>query len=308
VRQIAYLCGHDTISWSTHRRRDAYEHDLALRHFKDAFYKQDRLLVEVLWNDQNIDWHVFESAIIGSTWDYTQAKSEFVGTLTRIASSIPLYNEIDLIKWNIDKRYLRQLSEGGVGIIPTIWESSLGDSISEDKFERLKTHTIIVKPTLGACSEGQILVKRGERQDLSLQRNQSVMLQRFYSSISKTGEKSFIFYGTQFSHSVLKIPAPKDYRVQSIFDGTERAYSPSENELKTCKSILAKIPSVPLYCRIDLVDLPSGDLALMECEVIEPYLYPTYSHEGSKLFVDQYLLRQEAAATEGVRARLIPPP
>lgn len=292
MRKIAYLCGRSTVSWSSKRRVDAYEHDLAFRQFKRAFSLVDRLLVEVLWTDASIDWDKFEAAIIGSAWDYTQAAQAFLAKISSISSRSRLFNEAELIRWNIDKTYLRQLGDQGVAIIPTIWISEFGKRISNKQFDDLETDKILVKPTLGACSEGQIVVERGQAQCLDLQFRKSVMLQKFYPSISEFGEKSFIFFGNEYSHSVLKTPANGDYRVQSIFDGTERIYTPTKTEMYICLGIISKLPAVPLYARIDLVDLPSGNVALMECELIEPYLYPTYANDDSRMFVRKYLSRQ----------------
>ena len=40
----------------------------------------------------------------------------------------------------------------------------------------------------------------------------------------------------------------------------------------------------PLYARIDMVRLPAGELAVMEAELIEPYLYPEQGPElGERL-------------------------
>jgi hypothetical protein len=289
VQQIAYLCGATTVSWSTSRRADAYEHDLAFRQFKRAFSLAGRLLVEVLWSDTSVDWNRFEAAIIGSAWDYTRSPHAFFSQISAISSRTKLLNGLEVVRWNMEKTYLRELEAQGVIIIPTIWESKLGEKVSDDDFDALLTDRIIIKPTVGACSEGQILVDRGKKQFLDLQIGASVMLQKFYPSISEHGEKSFVFFGNEFSHSVLKTPASGDYRVQSIFEGTERVYTPKESELRICENIIRRIPAPALYARIDLVDLPTGELALMECELIEPYLYPTYAPDDSRMFVRKYL-------------------
>lgn len=289
--QVAYLCGADTVRKSPNRRLDAYEHDVSFRQLEPAFALAGRSLVEVCWSDSSIDLSRFEAAIVGTTWDYIHVVPYFLTRLTSIASQIKLFNDLEMIRWNIDKRYMRDLAEQGIAIIPTIWRSKLGDTISDQDFEALGAEKIIIKPTVGNCSEGQIVVRRGEGQCLASQAGRSVMIQKFYETISGNGEKSLIFFGNAYSHSVLKRPALGDYRVQSIFGGTERVYTPTERELLVCENILSKLASAPLYARVDLVDLPSGDLALMECELIEPYLYPTYSSDDSRAFVRQYLAR-----------------
>ena len=53
------------------------------------------------------------------------------------------------------------------------------------------------------------------------------------------------------------------------------AITPDARDLAAAQAVVAALPFEPLlYARIDMVRLPSGTLAVMEAELIEPYLYP----------------------------------
>ena len=73
----------------------------------------------------------------------------------------------------------------------------------------------------------------------------------------------------------------------------ESVYTPSEADLANAEAVIAALPfAEPLYARIDMARLPSGELAVMEAELIEPYLYPEQGPDlGERL-------------AEAVRARL----
>ena len=67
-----------------------------------------------------------------------------------------------------------------------------------------------------------------------------------------------------------------DYRIQSLYGGSEAAVAPEPGDLAAAQAVMAMLPfdQPPLYARIDMVRLGSGQLALIEAELIEPYLYP----------------------------------
>ena len=91
--------------------------------------------------------------------------------------------------------------------------------------------------------------------------------------MTEEGEYSFLYFGGVFSHALIKTAKPGDYRIQSAFGGQETIYQPSAEELAGANDILATLDSPPLYARVDLLRGLDGDLALIELEMIEPYLY-----------------------------------
>ncbi|MGB0496505.1 MAG: hypothetical protein ACPGJI_09115, partial [Kangiellaceae bacterium] len=80
---------------------------------------------EISWRAENIDWDQYDAVIIRSPWDYQEDADAFMKVLTDIEQSKAiLLNGIDLVKWNINKKYLAELHEKGVPIVPTIWKNN----------------------------------------------------------------------------------------------------------------------------------------------------------------------------------------
>ena len=64
-----------------------------------------------------------------------------------------------------------------------------------------------------------------------------------------------------------------DYRIQSLYGGTEEIYAPSREELGAAQAVLNVLDFTPLYARVDLLRGRDGALKLIELEMVEPYLY-----------------------------------
>ena len=295
-RRIAYLACHGTVTTSSERRHDAFEHDHSLRIFGPAFAAQGYQLEEIAW-DADVDWEHFDAAIVGTTWDYASQPERFLKTLKAIAARIPLANPPELIEWNLSKRYLGELNERGVPSIPTLWADRLADLAPDDVRAGLAGEQIVIKPVIGAGGVNQFKGAVGTLPppDHALW-NQAVMIQPFMASIGEEGELSLLFFDGIFSHAVRKTPAGADYRVQSAFDGKEHAFTPAASDLASAQAVIDALPAPALYARVDLVRRPDGVLAVMECELIEPYLYPGFdASEGRNLVmaVERWLARAQ---------------
>jgi len=97
------------------------------------------------------------------------------------------------------------------------------------------------------------------------------------------GEYSFLYFGGQFSHGLIKRPKKGDYRIQSIYGGSEETYTPSKEERASARLVLDALDFTPLYARVDLLRGRDGTLKLIELEMIEPYLYMAHAEgEGGE--------------------------
>jgi glutathione synthase/RimK-type ligase-like ATP-grasp enzyme len=285
-RRIAYLACHGTVTTSPERRHDAFEHDHSLRIFGPAFEARGYRLEEIAWDAPDVAWEDFDAAIIGTTWDYAKQPDRFLATLKAMGSRIPLANPPALIEWNLSKRYLAELAEQGVPSIPTLWVDRLADLTPDDIRVGVASEQIVIKPVIGAGGVNQF---KGEADTLPPPDHplwqQGVMIQPFMASIAEEGELSLIFFDGVFSHAVRKTPARSDYRVQSAFDGEEHAFVPAAKDLASAQAVVDALPAPALYARVDLVRRPDGELAVMECELIEPYLYPRFDASEGQNFV-----------------------
>lgn len=260
------------VNWEVPNLEELFEEDhLLIR----GFERQGFNAKPVVWNDSHIDWTQFDIALIRSTWDYLDERQHFLQVLSQIENSAcSLFNPLVAVRWNIDKRYLLDLEEWGVPIIPTY----LASEIETDSLHRLlsdgQVQTIVLKPTVGLGASHSYRVPLNELDNTlrRLRANQShleYLIQPFVEEIVSEGEWSFIYFNRQLSHVLLKKPAPDDYRVQGIYGGTVQAAEPLAHDLQQAESVMAKLPFDLLYARLDFVRI-GRQLSVIEVELIEP--------------------------------------
>jgi hypothetical protein len=125
------------------------------------------------------------------------------------------------------------------------------------------------------------------------------MIQPFLPAAAEEGEYAYVFLGGAFSHAALKVPAPGDYRVQSLYGGTERAHRPSAAEAARARAVLEAAGGPLLHARVDLVRGNDGALVLMELELVEPYLYPDQGPGMGEAFAAALERALDGAARSG---------
>lgn len=299
--KIAFLACAGTLSRSIARRPDAFEHDLQFSALAGPFAQDDLELLEMGWQAPPEAFAPFTAALVATTWDYALAPNAFVEKLERLeASGVRCFNPPSLIKWNCDKGYLQELARAGIPTIPTIWSDRPGAHTLRRAFETFSTDRLVVKKRTGAGAEGQEILSRGQTDLDRWVFAGPAMIQPFLDDITVGGELSLIFIDGEYSHAVLKQPAPGDYRIQSVYGGTEHATVPPPSATQLARAIIEAMPDgVPLYARIDLVH-HRGDYVLMEAEAIEPYLYPQHGPRLGELMAAAIRKRLPEAPACGV--------
>ncbi|KCZ48834.1 RimK family alpha-L-glutamate ligase [Hyphomonas sp. CY54-11-8] len=275
--KIAYIASQVTLPGTPNRRDDAFEHDYMMDALRPAFAARGLTIEDVSWDDPDADWGSYGAAIIGTTWDYWDRQDEFLAALARIEAATPLYNPVDLVRWNIHKTYLRDLEARGARIIPTLWLDKVDAKSAAAAFDTHGSDDLVFKRQVGAGADGQHRLKRG---DVVPDMLHPMMVQPFLPSIQSEGEYSFIFIGGDFCHALVKRAVQGDYRIQSKYGGKETPVDPSTDDLSDASAIITMLDEAPLYARVDMVRGDDGRLVLMELEAIEPYLYPV---EGPRL-------------------------
>lgn len=231
----------------------------------------------VVWDREEPEWSGFDLCLVRSTWDYHEKYGEFLEWARRVEAGTALHNPAELIVWNSDKTYLRQLGEGGVRIVPTAWVERGSGGDLEGILAAREWEEAVVKPVvdLGAKNLHRVRMGAGEGQDAleAVLARHDAMVQPFLPSLEEEGETSLIYIEGGFSHAVRKRPAPGDFRVQSIWGGTVARTEPGAAQVEVAEVALAQLDEVPLYARVDLVAGPEGEPCLIELELIEPNLY-----------------------------------
>lgn len=274
--RIAFLACPATLPGSPTRRPDAFEHDLQVGALRDGLAGRAEVL-ELDWRAPLEELAECQLAVLGTVWDYTDYPAEFLARLEDLAAAgVQVCNPPEVVRWNADKGYLAELAKRGAPSIPTLWPNDPGEAEIHAAFAHFGCDRVVVKRRVGAGAVGQFSFVRGDPALAGWRMGHAAMVQPFLPAIQQEGELSLIFIAGMFSHALWKRAVPGDYRIQSLYGGTEHAVTPDAADLTQAEAVIAMLPfeAPTLYARIDMVRGLDGQMALIEAELIEPYLYP----------------------------------
>lgn len=245
--------------------------------------------VPLVWNDPAVDWAAYDLVAVRTTWDYPNKVVAFLAWADRVAARRTLLNPAPLLRWNTDKRYLRDLAERGVPTVPTRWAErggavDLGRLMDEEGWGEL-----VLKPVVSAGARRTRMVTAstvaaGEQWLAEQLTQRAMMIQPYVREVSTEGELSLLYFNGEFSHAVRKIPAAGDFRVQTEHGGRVEAVTPTAGELGAGKRVLDAMASDTLYARVDLLPSADGTLRLLELEVTEPSMFLRWDAQAPHRF------------------------
>ena len=273
--KIGLLVSSNLLPGHAEAREDMFEYTEELSSLQSGFVTLGLTIDSVLWDtaeEHSADYDAFLPLMV---WDYFEGnETRFLETMSRIHETTPILNPPDLLRWNSDKRYLDEMAAKGATVIPTHTVEGVTERDAQVAFDAFGTDKIVIKPQVGGGAWRQVLHTKGEAwPNADELPPEGALIQPFLPSVQSEGEYSFLYFGGTFSHALLKTAKSGDYRIQSIYGGAETTYHPSEAEIEAANTILATLDEVPLYARVDLLRGLDGELALIELEMIEPYLY-----------------------------------
>ncbi|HEY8502738.1 MAG TPA: hypothetical protein VIL21_08630 [Solirubrobacterales bacterium] len=242
----------------------------------------------VVWDADGVDWGGFDLCLVRSTWDYHEKHAEFLAWARRVEAASALRNPAELIAWNSEKTYLRELAGHGVWTVPTVWVGRDEGADLDELLAAEEWDEAVVKPMVDLGARNLHRVRAGEGSaalEEVLDRGEA-MVQPFLPSLEEEGELSLIYTDGTFSHAVRKRPEPGDFRIQSIWGGTVEPAEPETKQVELAEQALTQLDEPPLYARVDLVAGPDGEPCLIELELIEPNLYLTSHPSAAKLLAD----------------------
>tara|TARA_R110002072_G_scaffold149250_9_gene297077 strand:+ start:2323 stop:3237 length:915 start_codon:yes stop_codon:yes gene_type:complete len=269
---------------------------------KDAIQKLNLQVVRKSWDDSNFDWSTTRFAIFRTTWDYFDRFEEFSSWLNKVSQQTILLNSENLIRWNIDKHYLLNLKYKGVHICESYFIEK-GDTIT--LYNLSKKHsldTFVIKPCISGAARhtykiSQENITAHEELFSELIANEAMIIQPFQKNIVKKGEISMMVVDGKFTHAVLKIAKPGDFRVQDDFGGTVSDYTPTQEEITYAENAVKSCPEMPIYARVDVFLDNENKLALTELELIEPELWfrnhPKAAHKLAKAIKERITKYEE---------------
>jgi O-ureido-D-serine cyclo-ligase len=263
------------------------------------------------WDDPAVDWGSFDKAVLRSTWDYVDRIEEFLDWTERCSEQTRLLNPPAVVRWNIDKHYLAELSHSGVAVVPTRFVAPGTDPrIELDRFLAggqgactvgacSDFPQFVVKPAIGAGSRDAARYLRGERDkavvhlDRLLAGGRSAMLQPYLDRVDEHGETAVVYIGGRYSHAFRKGPLLRlgDDLVSGLFAPEQiTPREPDAAELRVAAAAFGPIAGAsPLYARIDLIRNPQGEPVVLELELTEPSLYFVHAPDAANRFADALL-------------------
>ena len=259
--------------------------------------------------DSDTDWSTFDVVLIRTTWDYVDRREEFLHRLKEIASQTILFNPIEIVEWNLQKTYLKDLEDSGISIAPTVWidrDIDLKNAMTDRGWTRG-----FLKPVIGACAVDTKRFTLGETGTVQVWLNELItkgermMLQPYLETVETDGEYSAIYFGRRLSHCVQKVPVPGDYRVQDDYGASDHGIDPAEypemmQVAETALQYLHARFSNVLVTRMDFLRMNDGRFVINEVEMIEPSLFFRHSTERS----GQILLEELLSLHKRLRNRL----
>lgn len=262
------------------------------------------------WDDPDVDWAAADLVVLRSTWDYAERLEEFLGWLDRVAAVTRLRNPADVVRWNVDKRYLDELAAAGVAVVPTRFAAP------GEPLELPTDRPAVVKPAVAAGSRDAILASPDHPGDTARARahaarlhaeGRTVMLQPHVASVDARGETAVIHLAGAYSHAVAKgaMLSPGARPIDGLFaperlarrEPTPAELDAAERTLAAAGRRLGRDPGELLYARVDVVEADDGSPQVLELEVTEPSLFLRYATGSVDRLADAIAAAARGAVT-----------
>lgn len=207
-------------------------------------------------------------------WDYADNVDDFRHWITAVVDGGGhLVNTAETLLHNMNKRYLMDLAEQGLSVVPTCYV----DRPTPEKLLSLSKlqgwPDMVLKPVYG--QSGQLVTRYFDdiNEDHEIfSAEPGIVVQPFVDAITEQGELALCFIAGEFSHAVRRMPAKEDWRANSQYQVSVSQVEPPQWIIKQAACYLSSLDEVPLYARVDGVIL-NGDFVLCELELIEPALF-----------------------------------
>lgn len=237
----------------------------ALAGYRDAFAKQGVTIAPRSWDAGPGDG---AATLALFAWGYHLDVMRWEAMLVAWPSDRLLFNPADLLRWNTCKTYLQALEAKSIAIVPSLFCDADAASVAA-AFAHFDTDQLVIKPQVSGGSYRTERLRPG----MPVTPLPDAIIQPFLPAVVEEGELSQLFIDGEFSHAVCKVATGGDFRIQPQFGGQLSAVNPDAEARALADRVIAALPQIPLYARVDLIRLADGSLALMELEAIEPDLY-----------------------------------
>lgn len=242
----------------------------------------------VVWDDLSVDWEAADLIAVRSTWDYDSRVGEFLGWAAGLGPRV--LNGVKVFRWNTDKRYLLDLQDAGLPVVPTM------SADTPDDVRRLAArHPIaVVKPRVAAGGRGLDVVSDAGAWEPRADGRGPWIVQPLVESIHHDGETSVFVLGGHAVSQVDKLPSTTDIRVHEMYGGSSRPVPVDAEAAQLAIEAVATVVDVLggelAYARVDMMR-HRGRLVVSEVELTEPGLYLDLLPENAEPFADAVAAR-----------------
>jgi glutathione synthase/RimK-type ligase-like ATP-grasp enzyme len=263
--------------------RDLTADDLILA---AALERRGTKVIPVVWTEVAPDSLACDLLLVRSVWDYHLHPHNFMRWIDGVSGRMPVLNPPEMIRWNMDKRYLLEIETAGFRVPKTVFLDEGTDADLAEVMHSGGFGEAVVKPVISASAYETRRIKQATHQENewlnAMLTMRPMMVQEFIPEIQSSGEWSLIFAGMEFTHAALKLPKPGDFRVQEEHGGMHSLATPPPDALAMARGVLRHFAPEAVYCRVDLV-MRGERATLMELELIEPLLHFELASEAAEV-------------------------
>ncbi len=262
------------------------------------FHKMGIEATPAIWSDPTINWADFDHIIVRNTWDYSGRLEEFLTWVKTHKSRIQ--NSYEIILWNSNKIYLKDLAGAGFPIVETQFVTDpRGD------WDLPPLGDFVVKPTVSCGSRDTMRMSTSDPDCTSrahdlieriVSQGKTAMVQPYLTTVDEIGETALLFIDGQYSHAIRKgpllVPNVEGEKEHGLFvkeDISPREPKPEQRELATAViGYVSQRFGVPLYARVDLLDDSEGKPVILELELVEPSMFFATAPQSAARLVHQF--------------------
>jgi hypothetical protein len=256
-----------------------------------------------VWSDPHVDWSAFDLVVANGAWDNIHHQSAFLAWVDHVGVElgVPMVNSPAMLRWNLDKRYLRALAAAGVPVVPTLWVEPAGPGADAanpagaepdglaglvDLLER-PGDEIVVKPAVSGGGHRTARYTRDAYDEARrhvaalLRAGGTAMVQPYQHAVDAEGETGLIFIGGVFSHAIHKAPmirpgaGPRDSLIDNQVVTAATATADQIDMATAALDAAEAVVGPSTYARVDVVPDAAGAPALLELELLDPVLFLT---------------------------------
>ncbi|MCW4048099.1 MAG: hypothetical protein NWE89_00030 [Candidatus Bathyarchaeota archaeon] len=283
---------------------DMEDADTESIYLKEAINKRGIESSIVNWDDPDVNWSEANLSISRTTSSYIFNPEKFFDWAKKVEETSTLWNPSHIMEWNHHKRYVIELQEKGIPVPETILMPQNTDTPFNEIINEIPWNDFVLKPCIGGGSSGLRRFNK-ESPDLethfwNLNRDGyhqvfsfgefdfipcDTLVQPYLPEITEVGEASLIYFGGEFSHSVIKKVKSGDFRAHPIWGAEVLRYIASEEEVEIGYSALRVVGHPTEYARLDMIPTRDGPIVI-EIELIDPFMFFDHLPETVESYVD----------------------